>query len=149
MLNGAGQCILERGYGSDSCSHPCAKGDYTTSRRRHRKLKKIHKKTSALLFAFDRFLGDLSGARPIRKRTWVLVRAYRFGMGCVPWGPGRLFLGLVFRAGSGVGHRVVPVILLLTFFVRAGLGLCSGFGVTGLAIRPESGSHRQGFVFPY
>jgi len=66
----------------------------------------------------------------------------------VTGGQYRLFPGLVFRVGEWVGHRVVPVILLLTFLIRAGLCLCFGFGVTGPAVRPKSGCHKQSYALP-
>jgi hypothetical protein len=60
-------------------------------------------------------------------------------MGGVPLGEFWFFLGVVFRAGSGMGHGMVPVILLLTFLVRAGFGFGTGLGIIRLAIRSEPG----------
>ena len=104
---------------------------------------------SALLPGLCGFFHDLSRSRAVREGARVLVRAQRRGVGSVTRGQGGFFLGLVFRAGQGVGQGMVPVIFLLTLLIRAGLGFCFGFGIIRFAVRPKSGSHRQGFVFPY
>lgn len=104
---------------------------------------------SALPPGLRRFFRDLSRSRAVRKWARVLVRAQRLRVGCVPWGQYGFFLGLVFWTGEGVSHGMMPVIFLLTLLIRAGFGFCFGFGIIRFAVRPKSGCHRQGFVFPY
>jgi len=104
---------------------------------------------SALLPGLCGFFHDLSRSRAVREGARVLLWAHRTGVGCVPRGQGGFFLGLVFRTGDGVSQGMMPVIFLLTLLIRAGLGFCFGFGIIRFAVRPKSGCHRQGFVFPY